>query len=196
MCHRTRSLSWGLAALCLLATPPDPARAADRHDVALAGARVSMLPNNRIVVSFDATGDIIGLLSVTIDRDAKGTPSGEWVLVSRYLRDLTPEGEPDEGAVENRAALPGKDLHALHKEYFEIRERGTLRGSIAGGTLAFDVDGQLRAIESLQLAIDGGCIEFDGVTGGGSLHAANLRNEGGSGTLRLVPATTAKQGVK
>lgn len=197
MCHRTRSLSvWGLAALFLIAAPPDPVQAAGRHEVALSGARASMLEKDRIVVSFDAAGDIRGLVTVTIDRDAKGGLSGEWVLVSRYLRDLTPEGEPDALAIENRAALPGEELHALHREYIDIHERGTLRGSIAGGSLDFDVDGRLRAIQSLQLVIDGGCIEFDGVTGAGSLTAANLRNDGGTGTLSLTPKAPATQGVK
>jgi hypothetical protein len=153
-----------------------------------------MLENDRIVVSFDAAGDIRGLFTATIDRGANGALKGEWVLVSRYSRDLTPEGEPDELAAERRAALPGMELHRQHKEYLEIHERGTLRGSIAGGALAFDVDGRLRAIESLQLAIDGGSIEFEGASGKGSLTAANLRDEDGSGTLSLAPkaATEAK----
>ena len=193
MCHRTRSPYWGLLALCLIAAPPNPARAAGRHEVTLSGARVSMLEKDRIVASFDAAGDIRGLLTVTIDRDTKGALTGEWVLVSRYTRDLTPEGEPDELAAERRAALPGMELHRLHKEYFEIRERGTLRGSIVGGALAFDVDGSLRAIESLQLAIDGGSIEFEGASGKGSLAAANLRDEGGSGTLSLTPKAATQE---
>jgi hypothetical protein len=195
MVHRTRALSWGLLALCLIAAPPPPTQASDGHAVTLSGARVSMLEKGRIVVSFDAAGDIRGLVTVTIDRDAGGALKGEWVLVSRYLQDLTPEGEPDERAIENRAALPGEELHALHREYMEIRERGTLRGSIAGGALAFDVDGSLRAIESLRLAIDGGSIEFDGATGAGSLTTANLRNER-TGTLSLTPKAATTKGVK
>jgi hypothetical protein len=197
MCHRTRSLSvWGLAALVLIAAPPDPVQASARHEVALSRARVSMLEKDRIVVSFDAAGDIRGLVTVTIDRGADGALSGEWVLVSRYLRDLTAEGSPDDLAVENRAALPGEELHALHQEYIEIRERGTLRGSIAGGALAFDVDGRLNTIESLQLAIAGGSIEFEGATGAGSLTGANLRDDGGTGTLSLTPGAVSTQGVK
>ena len=198
MCHRTRSFSvWGLAALLLIAAPPDPVQASGRHEVALSGARVSMLEKDRIVVSFDAAGDIRGLVTVTIDRDAKGALSGEWVLVSRYLRDLTPEGEPDALAIENRAALPGEELHALHREYIDIHERGTLRGSIAGGALDFDVDGRLRAIQSLQLAVEGGCLEFEGAKGRASLTAANLHlGNSGTGSLSVSAASPAAQEVK
>lgn len=197
MSDRTRFLSlWGLAALCLIAAPPSTAHAAGGNEVALSGSRVSMLEQDRIVVSFEASGHVRGLVTVTIDRDAKGALTGEWVLVSRYLRDLTPEGDVDPLAAERRAALPGWELHGQHKEYFDIHEGGTLRGSIAGGALSFDVDGTLRAIDSLQLVIADGNIEFTGARGNASLTASNLRDENGTGTLRLSPTTTSNEGVK
>lgn len=199
MSTRTRSLLMcGSAALSLALAPAnrDPVQAANRFEVALSGARVDMIGTDRIVASFDATGDIRGLLTATINRGAAGTLSGEWVLVSRYVRDLMPDGQVDERAIETRAALPGWELHARHKEYFEIHDRGTLRGTIAGGALSFDVDGRLRAIESLQLSIDGGCLEFKGLTGAGSLTGSNLQSDSGIGTLSLAPESTATQGVK
>jgi hypothetical protein len=189
---------WSAAALTLALAPAnrDPVQASNRFEVALSGARVDMMEKDRIVASFDATGDVRGLLTATIERGADGALSGQWVLVSRYVRDLTPEGEVDDRAIETRAALPGWELHARHREYFEIHDRGTLRGSIAGGVLSFDVDGRLRAIESLQLSIEGGCLEFKGLTGGGSLTGSNLQNESGIGTLSLAPQAAATQGVK
>jgi hypothetical protein len=199
MSDRTRFLSaWGLAALCLLVAPPSPAHAAAGGragtEVALSGSRVSMLEKGRIVASFDAGGDIRGMVTVTIDRDEKGAVSGEWVLVSRYVRDLNAQGEVDDSLVTERAALPGAELHGLHREYIDIHEGGTLRGTITGGTLAFDVDGALVGIESLQLAIEGGNREFEGRMGGASLSASNLRDAAGTGTLRLAPAVS-KAGV-
>lgn len=199
MSTRTRSLVMcGAAALALALAPAnrDPVQAANRFEVSLSGARVDMIERDRIVASFNAAGDIRGLFTATIVRGADGALRGEWVLVSRYLRDLTPEGEVDDRAIENRATLPGWELHARHKEYFEIHERGTLRGSIGGGALSFDVDGRLRAIDSLQLSIDGGNLEFKGVTGGGSLTGSNLQNASGIGALSLAPQSAATQGVK
>ena len=197
MSHRTRFLSaWGLAALCVIAAPPSSARAASGSEVALSGARVSMLDKGRIVASFEARGDVRGMVTVTIDRDAKGSLGGEWVLVSRYVRDLNADGQVDDRMAAERAALPGAELHGLHKEYIDIFEGGTLRGSVTGGSLAFDVDGALVGIESLQLAIDGGNLSFAGAKGAASLSASGLRDENGTGTLRLEPATASSEGVK
>lgn len=199
MCHRTRFLSlWGLAALCLIAAPPDSAQAKAGDRVALSGSRVSMLEleKDRIVASFEASGDIRGMVTVRIDRDAKGALTGEWFLVCRYLRDLNADGQVDDLLAAERAALPGVELHRLHREYFDIHEGGTLRGSITGGTLVFDVDGVLTGIESLQLVIDGGNIEFAGAKGAASLTASNLRDENGTGTLSFTPDAVTTEGVK
>src|SRR5512132_2387716 len=197
MCHRTRFLSvWGLAALCLIAAPPSPAQAKAGDRVALSGSRVSMLEQDRIVASFEASGDVRGLVTVRIDRDAKGALTGEWFLVSRYLRDLNADGQVDDRLAAERAALPGAELHRLHKEYFDIHEGGTLRGSITGGALVFDVDGVLTGIDGLQLVIDGGNIEFAGAKGNATLTASNLRDESGTGTLRFTPDAVSNEGVK
>ena len=197
MCHRTRFLSvWGLAALCLIAAPPNSAQAKAGDRVALSGSRVSMLDKDRIVASFEASGDIRGLVTVRIDRDVKGAVKGEWFLVCRYLRDLNPDGQVDDRMAAERASLPGVELHRLHREYIDIHEGGTVRGSITGGTLVFDVDGVLTGIESLQLVIDGGNIEFAGEKGAASLTASNLRDESGTGTLSFTPDAVTTEGVK
>lgn len=193
---RTRTLLCGVAALALATASHHPAEAANRFEVALSGARVDMIAEDRIVASFEASGDIRGLFTATIGVGAGGALGGEWVLVSRYLRDVTPDGQPDPMAIDERAALPGWELHARHKEYFEIHERGTLRGRIAGGALDFDVDGRLRGIEALQLTIVGGNNEFAGVSGAGSLTGSNLQTEGGIGALSLAPQASPAQGVK
>jgi hypothetical protein len=193
---RTRSLLLcGTAALTLAAASPDPARAASRVDVTLSAARVDMIEKDRVVASFEASGAIRGLFTVTIDRGADGALGGEWVLVSRYLIDVTPDGQPDPMAADERAALPGWQLHARHKEYFAIVERGTLRGAVAGGSLSYDVDGRLRSIDSLQLTITGGNREFAGLSGSGSLTGSGLQAENGVGALSLAPqgATAAAE---
>jgi hypothetical protein len=200
MSDRTRFLSaWGLAALCLIAAPPNPAAASDAQagsKVALSGARVSMLEKDRIVASFDASGDVRGLVTVWIDRDAKGGLTGDWFLVSRYLRDLDADGQVSDALVIERGMLPGSELHGRHREYIDIHEGGTLHGTIAGGALSFDVDGVLMGIDSLQLVIVGGNIEFSGATGVASLSASNLRDESGTGTLRIASAAKSTEGVK
>jgi hypothetical protein len=190
---RTRTLlRCGAAALTLAAASPDPVAAANRVEVALTGARVDMIEKEGVVASFNASGSIRGLFTVTIVRGQGGSVRGEWALVSRYLRDVTPDGQPDALAADERAALPGWELHARHKEYFEIVEGGTLRGSIAGGSLSFDVDGRLRGIESLQLTIEGGNKGFAGLKGSGSLTGSNLQSEAGVGSISFAPVSASE----
>ena len=193
---RTRSfLRCGSAALLLAAASPDPAQAASAVQVTLSGARVDMLDEDRVVASFEASGAIRGLFTVTIDRGPDGALAGEWVLVSRYLIDVTPDGQPDTIAADERAALPGWQLHARHKEHFSIVERGTIHGAVAGGSLSYDVDGRLRSIDALQLTIAGGNREFAGLSGSASLNGSGLQAESGIGALTLAPqgATTAAE---
>ena len=187
MLTRTRFLC-GIAALALAVAPADPAAAAAPQDVALKGARLDMLADGRAVVSFETSGAIRGLLTLQIQRDGDAV-RGQWVLVSQFLQDVTPEGEVDESAQDVRASLPGDELHLLHREYIRIVDRGSLYGSIDGGALDFDVDGRLRSINGLALIIKGGSEEFAGRTGAASVDAANLHDgTRGTGTLRLVPA--------
>ena len=182
---RSRSLLMCGAAALALAAASHPAEAASPVDVALGGARVDMIARDHFVASFEASGSIRGLFTATI-RTTDGKVGGEWVLVSRYLRDITPDGKPDTLAADERAALPGWDLHARHQEHFEIHERGTLRGTIAGGALSYDVDGRLRSIDGLELAIAGGDREFAGMSGTGSLSGSGLHDKG-VGTVSLAP---------
>lgn len=185
---RTRSLLMcGAAALTLASAGPGPLHAASRVDVTLSAARVDRIGKDRIVASFEASGAIRGLFTANIAQGAEGALKGEWVLVSRYLVDVTADGQPDTLLPDERAALPGAELHARHREYFVIKERGTLRGTITGGSLSFDVDGSLRSIDSLQLTIDGGDREWSGMSGAGSLSGSNLQSENGIGNVTLTP---------
>ena len=191
MSTRTRFLSMcGAAALALAATPAPHADAASQ-DVLLSGARLDMLADGRAVVSFDASGAIRGLLTLQIQRDGDAV-RGQWVLVARHLQDLNAEGEADPRAQENRAALPGPELHLLHTEYVRIVNRGTLHGTIDGGALDFDVDGRLRSIGTLKLDIASGSGDFAGRSGALSLDATNLHDAArGAGTLRTPAAPAA-----
>jgi len=193
---RTRFLVMcGAAAIALAVAPAPPASAASSPDVTLSGARLDMLEDGRAVVSFDASGAIRGLLTLQIVRDGDAV-RGQWVLVSRFLQDVTPEGEIDPQAQAIRAALPGGELHLLHKEYVRIVNQGSLYGSIEGGALDFDVDGTLRSIGGLKLGIAGGSDLFAGRTGSLSLDAANLHDGiRGTGTLRPDAAPAAAPAV-
>lgn len=178
----TRSLlRCGLSALVLAAAPaiPDPVHAATQQVVELSGPRVSVVNAARTVVTFQAKGDIRGLLTLTLLRDGDAPVSGEWALVSRYLYDLT-TGNADLG--------PGaEDSGYADPEKLAFAERGTIHGAVAGGTLGFDANGQLVKIDGLRLQIAGGNFDFAGAMGNGSLSASGLQdNTDGAGTFVLA----------
>jgi hypothetical protein len=168
-----------------------PAHAASPQDVTRERARLDMLADGRAVVSFDASGAIRGLLTVQIAREGDAV-RGTWALVSRFVQDITPEGEVDDRAQDVRAALPGAELHVFHREYIRMVNRGSMFGTVEGGALDFDVDGRLRSVGALTLRVAGGSEEFAGATGTASLDAANLHDGvKGTGTLRVTLAAAA-----
>lgn len=185
MTRRTRSmLMCGSAALALAMAPAnrDPVQAATKQVVNLSGPRVSVVDAARTVVTFDAKGDIRGLLTLHLVRGSseKGAASlgGEWVLVSRYVYDMN-TGNADLGSTKIEA--DGEQREAL-----AFAERGTIHGPVTGGTLAFDSNGQLVGIESVQLKVAGGNFDFANASGSGSVSAANVQDAYGSGTLELA----------
>lgn len=186
MTRRTRSiLMCGSAALALAMAPAnrDPVQAATKQVVNLSGPRVSVVDAARTVVTFDAKGDIRGLLTLHLVRgtSVKGaaTLGGEWVLLSRYVYDMN-TGNADLGPSSEA------DGHA-EREALAFAERGTISGAVTGGTLAFDSNGQLAGLESVQLQVTGGNSDFAGTSGSGSISAANLQDATyGSGTIVLA----------
>ena len=178
MSNRTRFLlTCGSAALALAIAPAgtETVQAATRQEVRLSGPSVSALGGGAYVVTLETAGDVRGLLTLTL-KAGSGAVGGEWVLVSRYLQDLI-SGNEELGPTGEHDGL-------VHEERIAFRDRGTLRGSIAGGALSFDVDGRLAGIDGLQLAIAGGDVEFAGVAGSGTVSASNLQEpRAGAGTV-------------
>jgi hypothetical protein len=170
----------GCAALALAAMPANrgPVQAASRQVVALSGPRVSAVDQTRTVVTFEAKGDIRGLLTLTLAPDSSPL-TGELALVSRYVVD-TLGGPEDE--------MPSGDGDEVdHEERPAFMERGSLRGVVTGGTLRYDGSGQLAAIEGLQVRIAGGNLEFKDATGSGAASAYNIQDvAAGTGTLVLA----------
>jgi hypothetical protein len=169
---RTRSLLMcGSAALALALAPAnhEPAQASVRLDVDLVRPQVSVAADGALVVTLEAGGDVRGLLTLSLAPDSR-VATGDWVLVSRYIVDL-PEG----GDTPN------------HEEHIAFYERGTLRGSIAAGTLVFDAAGRLTGLDGARLAIAGGDLEFSGATGTATLGLDGLQDPAaGAGTLVLT----------
>lgn len=174
---RTRSLPLVL----LLSTPGwvDPRVSAQsraplqEHEATLSHPRVSELGDGVRVVTFLASGDLAGLLTLRLASADEWSIGGEWSLVARYAVDRAAHAEGDEDG--------------NHEEHLVMLDRGTLGGSVDSGRPHWASDGGLEAIEALQLSVVSGSLEFEGSRGAGSADAGGLGSwEAGAGTLRLV----------
>lgn len=151
----------------------DPSTPPGTYNVTLSRAQVSPTDNHRIIVVMDAAGDLRGALTLGLDRNGEdgAVTGGEWALVVAYTEETQHEPEGD----------GGED----HSE--TLVQKGTLKGSIAGGQITLNPDGTIASVDSLQLVLDGGSLTYQGVThGSGSALGANLHDpSASSGSLNL-----------
>lgn len=187
MSTRTRFLLMcGCAAIALAATPATgPVLAASGQVVTLTSPQVSVVDATRTVVTFEASGDIRGMVTLNLVNGSGGALTGDWSLVSRYVQDTAGGGDERPRAADRNGNEPD------HNEFIGFVERGTVRGTVVGGTLGFDADGKLDSLDALALQIAGGFVEFEGATGSGDASASNLQDAAsGSGVIRLAMEVT------
>ncbi|MDQ6786686.1 MAG: hypothetical protein M3033_07725 [Acidobacteriota bacterium] len=139
----------------------------------LKNAQVSQHQDGDAVVVMNAEGDLPGVLTLKFHRDAAGTAvtSGEWAFNISYTE--IKHIEPEEA---------GGD------DYSEsLVQRGTIKGTIEGGQVTLSGDGSVSAINSIQMAIDGGSLEFQATnSGSGNSQVTNLQDAATStGNLTL-----------
>lgn len=142
------------------------------HNGTLGGARVSSVPDGRIVVSMDVSGDFKGLVSIWVERGGSGSTitGGDWSLVHAYSQ-----------AVE---AGPGESPGNSEGEAFV--NKGTLGGNITGGSITFNADGSVASLSGLQLNLTSGSLDYQGVTGDGTAQVSNVSDQpNSSGTITL-----------
>ena|SRR5262245_31091017 len=115
----------------------------------LSGARPSLLPDGRVVISMDVLGDMRGLITLTLAVDG-ATATGTWALVVYYIDDPQSESKPD----------------------------GMMHGTVTSATVRRSAPKQLAAVETAELAIVGGSRSFEGRTGFGRIGALPARPGG------------------
>jgi hypothetical protein len=139
------------------------------HRADLSGARVSQVPDGRYVVSMNSSGDLKGLLTLWIQPGPGGTISGgDWALVHAYTEEVEGVGESD-GHPEGEAFI----------------NKGTLGGSITGGTFSMNADGGIESITGLTLSLTSGSLTYDGVQGTGTGEILNPADGNSTGTIDL-----------
>jgi hypothetical protein len=148
-------------------------RASDLRARGLAGSpgalgpeRISRIPDGRVVITLDATGDLRGHLTLNLTRGEDGKLRGSWAFVVAYLQDLTPDG---------RISLPAPPpldehgSHAEHREYATFVREGTIQGTVADVALRIGADGHPQGLELADLVVVNGSMTFAGAAGTGRL---------------------------
>jgi len=134
---------------------------------------VSPAANGDVVIALQAHGDLRGLVTLTLHADGD-TIAGEWSLVSAYFQDVDENGNP----IDPEPTEEDKP----HLERITYVNNGTLGGTIDGGHVIVNADGDVAGIEGLRLTIVSSTLAFEGASGGGSLESPAL-TDGGSLSL-------------
>lgn len=152
------------------------------YRMSLSNAQTSELPDGKLVVTMEATGDLKGLLTLTMNSSGTQVSGGEWAFVVRYVEYLDADGKviPEDAPEVHSESEP-------HSERPRFVDRGTLAGSVRGGSLAIDDAGHVTGVGSLSIALESGSLTFRGASGTGASEASNIRDVlASSGLLTLV----------
>lgn len=121
----------------LLSIAVAAAHAVATHNSTLKGFQTAASESDAIVVVLNAAGDLPGMGKLILKREGNNVAGGSWNL-------MVLPANPDATS----------------------SERGTLSGTVTGGTLSFNSDGVLSGASSVQLTVEGGTGEHAGVSAG------------------------------
>lgn len=134
------------------------AHAAANYNNTVKGFRTVAEASDGSAILLEAAGDLPGMGKVSFKREGNNVTGGSWSLT---------------------VLPPNADASSA--------ERGSLSGSVSGGTLSFNSGGSLDGASSVQLTIESGAGQFAGVSGTGviSLSASPENPSQLTGTLTL-----------
>jgi hypothetical protein len=134
-----RRLTSTLAATVLaLAACAALAHAAAAYKSDLKGSQTASAESEGVALRLNASGDLHGMLSLTLKRDGGNVTGGTWELT---------------------VLPPNADASSS--------EKGKLTGVVSGGTLTVDAHGIVTSAASVQLSVQGGTGDYAAVTSGG-----------------------------
>ena len=140
-------------------TPPPVA-----HTSLLGAPQADVLQDGTIVATFVATGDLRGLVTLTLRPGDGSAYAGEWAFKVAHADNTDPVTGEDEESLPHDDG----DDDAPHKSYLRLVDRGSLYGTISNAVVAFGADGALLDL-SAAVSIKQGTLEFAGATGSGQL---------------------------
>ncbi|HEX5887481.1 MAG TPA: hypothetical protein VFY61_02210 [Pyrinomonadaceae bacterium] len=122
-----------IASIVTLVTPHNVAN----YNNTVSGAQTASAESASVAFNLNATGDLPGMLSVTLKHEGGNVNGGTWTLT---------------------VLPPNADATSS--------ESGTLTGSFSGGTLTLDANGIATAANSIQLTVTSGAGQFASITSG------------------------------
>jgi len=160
-------------------------RAHERHtyNVTLSHPETNTDPNGRVVVTMMAKGDLRGVVTLALERNAVGTVTGgEWALMVSYTEviPVNPNAPPHAHGEESGGGEPHSGEALVQK--------GAIKGTIASGSLTLNADGSLASLNDLVLTITGGTLQYHAATSGtGVVSAGALSNrDTATGAVSLI----------
>lgn len=145
-------------------------QAATTYHTSLSIAHQSRDAKGHSVVILQSAGDLPGVLTLVLSTSPDGSiTGGEWALNVSYTAPLNPDTQP---------VPDSPDPDSAQGE--QLIQKGTLSGTIAAGSVAFSGD-QIAAINSLQLALHTGSMQFATVSSGsGSVSGTYINDRANS----------------
>jgi hypothetical protein len=133
------------------------------HAIQLTPQTSNRLADGTVVVTSVATGELRGIVTLTMRPTEDGGYSGEWAFTVSHAEHadpatgIEPDPEPETGE---------PDPDHPHRDFYTLIFQGALSGSISSGQVTVDEQGNLTDV-SASLVIDQGSLEFEGKTGSG-----------------------------
>jgi hypothetical protein len=167
----------GVAALLVCAAAVWTARAQEKHtyNVTLSHAESMTDSSGRVVVTLMAKGDLSGVVTLALERNAAGAVTGgEWAMNVSYT-----EAVPVDPSAPVSADPDGGE---------RLVQKGTIKGAVVGGTLTLSADGSLTSLNDVVLSLNGGTIQYQSATSGsGLVTATQLANrDTATGAVSLI----------
>lgn len=121
---------FSLAVVCSINAPAT-------YNNTVTGSQTAAAETGSIALNLNATGDLPGMLSLTLKHESGSVNGGTWTLT---------------------VLPPNADASSS--------ETGTLIGSVTGGTVTLDANGIATAASSLQLNVQSGTGQYASITAG------------------------------
>ena len=103
----------------------------------VSGSQSASVESGSVTLNLNATGDLPGVINLTIRHEAGNVNGGTWKL---------------------KVLPPNADATS--------NETGTLTGTFTGGTMTLDANGIASAVSAVQLTVQSGTGQFESVTSG------------------------------